>query len=76
MNANRARGDEELRRIVEGLAASVAAINERLPPLAVREELVISDPTDDDAGDIDAGDDSADDADKLHVPSGGTPPRG
>lgn len=48
MTANRVRGDEELRRIVEGLAVSVAAINDRLPLLAVQEELVIGDPAGDD----------------------------
>lgn len=55
MNANRARSDEELRRIVKSLAASVAVINDRLSPLAVREKLIIGNPATDNDEDIEAG---------------------
>lgn len=40
MNANRACEQAELRRIVADLAASVATINQRLPPLAIREAVI------------------------------------
>lgn len=55
MNANRARSDEELRRIVKSLAASVAVINDRLSPLAVREKLIIGNPATHNDEDIEAG---------------------